>query len=342
MTRRVFGTTQDGTAIEAVALAAGGIVAEVITLGAVVRDLRLTDPGGAPRSVVLGLETVADYEAHSPHMGAIAGRYANRIGGGRLLIDGVLHQLSLNQSGRHHLHGGHRGFGRRPWEIAGLGPDWVALRIVSADGEEGYPGNVEATCVYRLDGGTSPALIVELTARTDAPTVVNLAHHGYFDLDGGPDVLDHRLRIDADAYTPVDKELIPTGAIRPVAGTPFDFRTIRPIRMFELGERVKYDINFVLADAPREVPQMAARLEAAKSGWAMEVLTTEPGLQFYDGAKLAVPVPGLGGRIYGPSSGLCLEPQRFPDSPNHENFTNAVLRPGETYQQTTIYRFSRM
>jgi aldose 1-epimerase len=337
MTVRVFGET-DGQRVEEVTIrSAAGAEAKILTWGAVVRDLVVPLGGGGRQRVVLGLNTLDDYLAHSPHFGAVAGRYANRIAHGRFHLDGELVEVPRNQAGKHMLHGGGAGFGKRPWRLAHAGSDAVALTLVSPDGDAGFPGNLTVTCLYVL---REPAtLAVELSASTDAPTVVNLAHHSYFNLDGSPDVLDHALQIAGAFMTPVDEELIPTGEIRAVAETPFDFRTPRPLRHPGAGgEPFHYDHNFVLA-GPAGVLRPAAMLRSPKNGLGLEVYTTEPGLQLYDGAKMNCPVPGLDGAHYGSRAGLCLEAQRFPDSPNRAHFPSTVLRPGEVYRQVTEYRF---
>lgn len=334
---RLFGETQ-GEAVHEVTIRSGaGAEAKVIGYGAALRDLIVPTHDGGRQRVVLGLDTLDDYLAHSPHFGAIAGRFANRIAHGRFHIDGTLHEVSRNQAGTHALHGGTAGFGKRVWRIAWHDADAVALTLFSPDGDQGFPGNLTATCVYRLK---EPAtLSVELTASTDAPTIVNLAHHSYFNLDGSTDILDHTLQIAAAFMTPVDTDLIPTGEIVSVAGTPFDFRIPRPIGMRDAeGGLVHYDHNFVLAG--HALPLRAAALaQSPRNGLRLEVATTEPGLQFYDAAKLALPVPGLDGAAYGPRAGFCLEAQRFPDSPNREHFPCSILRPGKTYRQLTEYRF---
>lgn len=333
MTVRTFGSLPDGTKIEAVAIAAGTLRAEIITWGAVLRDLRLD--GHAP-PLVLGFETLEPYPLHSPHFGAIAGRYANRINGGKFSLDGIAHQLDLNQMGRHHLHGGGAAFGKRPWQLAAHGADFVTLKLHSAAGEAGYPGALDVTCTYRiLPTGT---LRVELSATTDAATLVNLAHHSYFNLDGSADVSGHTLQIMGDRITEIDADLIPTGKLLPVAGTSFDFRAKR---MIDDAAGTRYDTNFCLSDGKRAFTGPVVRAEGSDGGVALEVWTTEPGVQFYDGHKVAVPVPGLEGRQYGARAGFCLEPQVWPDAPNHAGFPSGVLRPGETYAQSTEYRFSR-
>lgn len=329
-----FGQLADGTPVESVAIARGGLSVSIMALGAAVTDLRV---GG--RSVVLGFDDLASYLAHSPYFGVIAGRHANRIAGGRFRLDGNEVQLERNDGGRNHLHGGANGFARRLWLLRESGPAHAVLALVSQDGDAGYPGRVEATARYEIPPAGDRLRIV-LEAVTDRPTLVNLATHSYFNLDGSPGIGAHLLQIEADAYLPVDGEAIPTGEVRPVAGTPFDFRRLR--RIDDHGGDVAHDHNFCLSAMPTSEPRAVARLVGQESGLAMDVLTTEPGLQFYDGYKLAVPCPGLGGRRYGPRAGLCLEPQRWPDSPNHRHFAGAVLRPGELYRQVTEYRFSQI
>ncbi|GAB4143815.1 MAG: galactose mutarotase [Sphingomonadales bacterium] len=320
-------------------LEAAGLTADIMAWGGVLQRLRINLADG-PRDLVLGFADPADYPAHSPHFGATAGRFANRIGHGRFTLDGVPYQLSLNQAGKHHLHGGMAGFGKRPWTILAHDPGQAMLRLVSVDGDEGYPGEMEAHCRYRLLPG--PTLRVELEARTNAPTLVNLVHHSYFNLDGGGDILDAALEIDADHYTPVTEDLIPTGEIAAVAGTAFDFNARRRVRWGGTDSPFAYDHNFALNRSRVGADDLAfaARLGAAKGDLAMEVWTTEPGIQFYSGGKLGTQIPGHGGRPYGRFAGLCLETQRFPDAPNHPHFPSAVLRPGETYRHVTEYRFS--
>ena len=330
-----FGRCADGTSVERVDLVGEGLAASLLTYGAVIQDLIIAAPDG-PRSVVLGFDGLADYVAHSPYMGCIAGRFANRIRDGRFPLDDRTYQLSLNGNGRTHLHGGWRGFGQRVWQLESAAADSVRLSLVSPDGEEGYPGCVRVSCTYRI--AAPMQLSIELEATTDAPTIVNLAAHSYFNLAGHGDARDHSLAIDAGAYLPDDSDLIPTGELRAVAGTEFDFRSLRRIRIGD--PPVRYDYNFVIASTPSDTPRRMARLEAPDGSVALEVWSTEPGVQFYDGGQIAVPVPGRGGRHYGPFSGVCLEPQRYPDAPNHAGFTNTVLRPGETYRQITEYRFS--
>lgn len=339
-----IGRFADEDVLEVTLNTAAGAEARIMTWGAVVRDLAVPLPGGGRQRVVLGFDTFDPYPGHSPHFGAIAGRFANRIRHGRFHLDGVTHQVTLNQNDppspdgtpKHHLHGGKAGFGKRNWRLVDHGPAHVTLALVSPHGDEGYPGRLITTCTYTL---AEPATLrVELTATTDAPTIVNLAHHSYFNLDGSGDIGAHRLEIDGDFRTPTDGSLIPTGEIVAVAGTAHDFRTPKPMHVEVDGARQRFDANFVLRQ--RGGLKRAARVDCPNNGLAMEVWTTEPAVQFYDGAKLGPAVPGLGGVHYGPFAGFCLEPQRFPDSPNNAHFTDVTLRPGELYAQTSEYRFA--
>ncbi|HEU0220789.1 MAG TPA: aldose epimerase family protein [Paracoccaceae bacterium] len=333
MDSETFGELPDGRKVQRVTIRGGGLTARVITWGAVLQDLRIE--GHAP-PLVLGFADFAPYPAHSPHFGAIAGRYANRIRHGRFQIAGQTHQADTNFLGKHLLHGGADGTGSRLWTLAAATADTVTLTYRARDGEMGFPGNLDITCTYavRPEG----RLVVELSAETDAPTLCNLAHHSYFNLDDGgrTHVLDHRLAIAAAAYLPVDDELMPTGHVVPVEGTDFDFRTPRPIRS---GAPYRpYDHNFCLA-AARCALTRAATAHGAHSPLAMEVWTTEPGLQFYDGAGTRQAVPGLDGIAYGAHAGFCLEPQVWPDAPNRPYFPQATLLPGDRYAQITEYRF---
>jgi aldose 1-epimerase len=335
----------DGREIREVTLATDQAEANIIEYGAVVRDLAVRKADGTMQRVVLGLNSVEDYVQHAPHFGAIAGRYANRIRGGRFVLDGVAHQLVLNQDGKHHLHGGGPvGFGKLPWTMVHHDQASVTLVHVSPDGTNGYPGTAQVTCRYTLTGKT---LRIELWGTTDKPTIMNLCHHSYFNLDGGTDILDHMLAVRANVMTPTDADLIPNGELKAVAETAFDFRVARPVRLTAPdGKRHLYDHNFMLRREKTE-PSVAdglrlahaATLASKSSGVALECWTTEPCLHVYDGFKLDLPVPGLGGTRYRANAGLCLEPQHAPDSPNLPHFPSTVLRPGELYRQVTEYRF---
>lgn len=324
----VFARLADGTAVDRVALRGGRLEVGVLSYGALIQSLAVD---GFP--VVLGFDAFAPYLRNPAYLGVIAGRCANRIARGRFRLDGAAHALPCNDADNH-LHGGDGGFSTRLWAVGEVEEHAVTLTLDSAAGDQGYPGRVRVSCRYEIRADAT--LRITLTGETDAPTLLNLAAHSYFNLDGSPDVLGHRLSVAADSYLPVDAQAIPTGEIRAVAGSPFDFR--RPRRLAGDGPRPALDHNFCLAAAPSPAPRPAARLEAADGSLALDIATTEPGLQVYDGAKLDVAGPG--GRRYGAHAGLCLEPQRWPDAINHPGFAGAVLRPGETYRQITDYVFS--
>lgn len=319
-----FGALPDGRAVEAVTLTSGRLTAWVLTLGAIVQDLRLA---GVAHPLVLGSPDVAGYLGPARYFGAVVGRFANRIGGARFALDGRTFHTDPNWRGRHTLHGGADGMDLQLWRIMAAAPDRVTLACTLPDGHMGFPGTLSAQAEIALSGD---ALHLDLSAETDAPTPCSLTHHGFFDLDGEGDIRGHRLTIAADHYLPVDDDLIPTGRIAPVAGTDFDFRGGRVI--VDRG----YDHNFCLSDGPRPL-RPVARLEGT-GGLAMQVETTACGLQFYDGAYMAG-VPGLEGRHYGPRAGLALETQGWPDAPNRPAFPSAILRPGQRYRETTLYRF---
>ncbi len=318
-----------------------GIKVTLIDYGATLVALEVPDREGKTDDIVLGFDSVAPYIAEtSPFMGATVGRYANRIAFGKFSLDGKEYALATNDNA-HHLHGGDVGFNRVLWESEPLDRDdavGIRFRYLSKDGEEGYPGNLSCEVRYVLSGSE---LRIEYEAQTDAPTPINLTHHSYFNLAGaasGATILDHELEIEAAHYTPVDETLIPTGDIDPVEGTPLDFRSARAI-----GDRIEdieggYDHNFVL-DSQNGSLTLAAKVVHHATGRVMEVRTTEPGLQFYTGNFLDGTLRGKGGTQYRKHSGFCLETQKYPDSPNRPEFPTSILLPGETYSQTTIYRF---
>ena len=348
MALTTFGTLPDGREIrEARLVAASGFEARILELGATLRDLVMPDHDGPAQHVVLGFDTLETYDGRSHHAGAIVGRCANRIAQGRFTLDGTSYQLALNEKGKHSLHSGPDGFGRRPWRIVEHAADQVTLALFSPVGDHGFPGSLMLWCRYQL---REPAtLILELTATTDAGTIVNLAHHPYFNLDGSEDARHHELMVAADFITSTDRELIPTGEITSVAGTPYDFRVMRPIRHVPLGaaKAFGYDVNFVLrrADvrgAGGEALAHAATLASPRNGLTLELWTSAPGLQVFDGHDMTFAAPGIGGRSYGEGAGIALEAQHFPDSANHAHFPSTVLRPGTVWRQRTEYRFRQM
>ncbi|WP_299530468.1 aldose epimerase family protein [uncultured Streptomyces sp.] len=317
-----FGETADGTAVERWTLEREGTRVRVLTYGGILQSVRTPGRDGTADEIALGLPDLAGYVAHAaPYFGATVGRYANRIGGSAFELDGRTYEITANE-GRNHLHGGARGFDKRVWDARAV-EDGVELSLVAEDGEEGFPGRLAVTVTYRLEAGG--ALRIDYRATTDAPTVVNLTDHSYWNLAGAGSgsALGHELRIAAGHYTPVDGESLPTGEIAPVDGTRFDFRAARPV---EAG----YDHNYVL-DAPGE--GVAAELYDAGSGRVLTVRTTEPGLQLYTADH-------LGEETFGPCGGIALETQHFPDSPNRPAFPSTVLRPGEEFASTTVYGFS--
>ncbi len=324
---------ENSPAIEAVSLSEGRLSATVLTMGASLMHLTLDMPDG-PRPLILSLQEPEAYRSNPHYLGVIAGRCANRVRGGECIIDGRVHQLDLNENGETHLHGGSMGFSRRSWTITERSPSRLMMVLHSADGDQGYPGNLICSCLYELLPGNR--LRITLSAASDAATLVNLAAHAYFNLAPGSSILDHELQMQATHYTPVDDKLIPDGLLLPVGGTAYDF--ITPSRIGTQRQRTAggFDHNFVLARAARAEPVFAARLVAPQRDLALELWTTEPGLQFYDGAKLdggAVSHPLL------PFAGCCLEPQRFPDAIHHPQFASALLQPGQHYHQVTEYRF---
>lgn len=331
----IFGRLETGDAVERITIAGGGLTARVLTWGAVIQDLRL-DGHDAP--LVLGFDDLASYRDHSPYFGATPGRCANRIGNGRFSIDGTDYQLELNERGVAHLHGGSDGTGRQNWRIAAQGPDVVTLTLTDPAGRAGYPGNCTITCTYRMGGDGVLSVVYEAT--TDAPTPVNLCQHSYFILDGNADALGHEIRLAAEHYLPVDENLIPTGEVRAVAGTPFDLREWTPLRRQVEEGGVAFDHNFCLSPE-RQAKRPVADVRSPASGVSLAVLTTEPGVQLYTGEKVGTPVPGLGGRRYAAFAGFCLETQVWPDAVNHAGFPKAVLRPGETRRQETDYIFRK-
>lgn len=308
----------------------GELSASFITLGASLVDLRLA---GYNRSLVLGFSRREDYAATDHYSGAVIGRYANRIRDGHAVIDGQTVTLSRNGGG-HHLHGGETGLARQEWSVVDHTATRLVLACESPDGHEGYPGNVTVTVAYEI---VAPATLrMSFAARTDRPTLVNLCQHPYFNLSGARDIFDHTLELPATHYLPSDPDLVPTGEIARVAGTPFDFRSRRTIG--SIRPDPGFNNTYCLSPATRDVPIFAARLSAPESP-SMELWTTQPGLHVYDGYKLREGLVGSGGRRFGPNAGVCLEAQGWPDSPNHGTFPSTILRADQSYLQTTEYRF---
>jgi aldose 1-epimerase len=348
--RQRFGSLADGTGVDLWTLENDGIRLRVLSYGGIVQGLEVPDRRGRWANVSLGFDNLDDYVAKSPYFGAVIGRYGNRIAGGRFTLDGTTYRLPAND-GPNSLHGGDLGFDKRVWDVEPFrrGADTgLTLRRVSPDGEMGYPGTLTVRVDYTLTARGE--FRVDYEATTDRATVVNLTNHTYFNLagEGSGTVHDHRLRIDASRYTPVDATLIPTGDLARVARTPFDFRLGKPIgedlrqghEQILLGQG--YDHNFVLDKGITGQPQKAVTVTEPTSGRVMTIATTEPGLQFYSGNFLDGTLKGTSGRVYRQGDGFCLETQHFPDSPNRPGFPTTVLRPGRTYRSSTVHSFGTL
>lgn len=348
VTQAPFGVTPDGQQVSLFTISnANGMEARVINLGGIIVSLTAPDREGNLEDVVLGFDSLDGYLAEHPYFGAIIGRYGNRIANGQFTVDGESYQLPVN-NGPNSLHGGLRGFDKVVWDAEPFENDrgqGLILTYTSPDGEEGYPGNLQVRVTYTLTDENE--LIFDYHAVTDKATPVNLTQHSYFNLagDGSGSILDHEVMLNASRLTVADTTLIPTGELRSVEGTPFDFR--QPHR---IGERIAaddeqlrfaggYDHNFVIDRAAGDSLVLAARVYEPTSGRVMEVLTTEPGVQFYTGNFLDGTLTGKNGVVYDTRTGFCLETQHFPDSPNQPSFPNTILRPGEEYRSTTVYRF---
>lgn len=328
-------------------LANGSLEIDVASYGGSIVALRTPDRFGNAGDVVLGFDSLQEYQRH-PYFGGLIGRYSNRIADARFAIGSVEYRLARND-GRHSLHGGWRGFDKAVWNVRDASsPKNPALELTyrSPDGEEGYPGNLDTTVLYSLPSENE--LRIDYRATTDKDTIVNLTSHAYFNLagHGQGDILGHRIEIAADRFAAIREDLIPTGELRSVAGTPFDFRQPVAIgaRIAEDDQQLRrgkgYDHTFVLNGTPGSL-RFAARVTESRSGRVMEVWTTEPGVHFYTGNALEKQLPGKHGTVYGPRSGFCLETQHFPDSPHQAGFPSTLLRPGESYQSTTVFRFTR-
>lgn len=342
ITQAPFGQLTDGTPITQFTLTnAHGLLARIIDFGGIVTELHAPDREGRLADIVLGFDTLAPYQGDSPYFGALIGRFGNRIARGRFTLDGREYVLPTND-GNNHLHGGAPGFDRRKWD-ATVDGDSLRLAYTSPDGEQGYPGRLDATVVYRLTDDNE--LVVRFHAVCDRATPVNLTQHSYFNLAGQGSILEHLLAIEADAFVAIDAGSIPTGALAPVAGTPFDFRSPQAIGArigaddVQLRNGQGYDHCFALA-RPRGAGMMrAARVVEPVSGRVLELYTEEPGVQFYSGNFLDGSLRGKG-RTYGHRSGFCLEPQHFPDSPNQPQFPDVILRPGQEYATESRFRMS--
>lgn len=336
-----FGRLPDGSAASLYILTnRNGLVAKITNYGTIVTQLHVPDRHGKSGDVVLGFDRLDSYLQGQLYFGGTIGRVANRIAGGKFTLDGKTYTLAVN-NGPNHLHGGLKGFDKGLWHAEALTGDEPAVKFTctSPDGDEGYPGNLAVTVVMTLTGRNE--LRLDYTAVTDQPTPVNLTNHSYFNLAGAGDILGHELMLAADYYTPSDANLIPTGEIAPVKGTPLDFTAPLPIgsRFNRLsGEPRGYDHNFVFNDGGKSLG-FAARAHEPASGRVMEMWTTEPGVQFYTGNYLD-DITGKNGAGYRRHSGFCLEAQHFPDSINQPRFPSIILRPGQTYRQTTLYKFS--
>lgn len=350
--RTSFGKTPAGEAVEAITLTNDhGVSATIITYGATLQALVAPDRTGAKADIALGFADAETYARNASYFGASVGRFANRIGKGRFTLDGKTYQLALNNNGVAALHGGAKGFDKAIWSVTEVrrGPvASVTLRHVSPDGEEGYPGTLTATATYALDEKNQ--VTVTYQATTDKPTIVNLTNHALFNMagEGAADgAMGNVMTLHADGYTPVDAELIPTGAVTPVAGTAFDFRTPRVV-----SERLRdasdpqivvgrgYDHNYVLTGKSGGAPRLAARLVDRKSGRAMEILSDQPGIQVYTGNFIDGTTIGKSGKIYRQGDGIALEPQHFPDAPNQPSFAPVRLDPGQTYSNTMVFRLT--
>ncbi len=356
ITSAPFGTAPDGKPVTIYTMKnSHGIEVRAMTYGGIIQSILTPDKTGKLGDIVLGFDSLGGYTspayiAHLPYFGAIIGRYANRIAKGRFTLDGKQYRLPLN-NGPNSLHGGTKGFNERVWDATPFQSDTavgVVLTYTSPDGQEGYPGTMHVQVTYTLTNAND--LVVDYLATTDKPTIVNLTQHSYFNLenDGRTNILTHRIMINADSFTPIDSTEIPTGQILPVAGTPFDFRTPHEIgeRIDEDNQQLKfasgYDDNWVLNKTPKDPATgltVAAEVWAPTSGRTLEVLTDQPGLQFYTGNFLDGTIVGKDGIVYGHRAAFTLETQHFPDSPNHPNFPSTVLTPGEQFRSRTIFRF---
>lgn len=345
--KRAYGSTTDGKAVDEYTLTnANGVEVKVITYGGIIASVKVPDRDGNPGDVVLGYSNLPDYETRNFYFGTAVGRYGNRIGSAGFNLDGQSYSLAAN-NGPNSLHGGLKGFDKQVWQARALEGDDPALELtyLSPDGEEGFPGNLSVTMTYTLTADNG--LRIDYQAITDKTTIVNLTNHSYFNLagNGAGAIYDHILQLNADRFTPVDVNMIPTGELAPVAGTPFDFRTPKRVgdeirsghQQMALG--LGYDHNWVLNRQSDSGLELAARAYDPVTGRSLEVWTTEPGIQFYTGNFLNATMVGSSGGMYRQGDGFCLETQHYPDSPNRPEFPSTELKPGDTYQSSTVYKF---
>jgi aldose 1-epimerase len=343
-----YGQLPDGRRVDLYVLGAlgnaSGVAVRVMTYGSTIVSIRTPDRHGVHRDIVLGFDTLDGYLAPHPYFGATIGRYANRIARGRYTLDGIDYQLACN-NGPNHLHGGLAGFDKRLWTASlrsACGTTWLDMNYASADGEEGYPGALHARASYALNDDNE--LTIEYEARCDRATIVNLTNHAYFNLAGRGDVLDHVFHFPAAYFLPVDETLIPSGEMRPVRGTLMDFTSPSDLRSRLMQRDAQLSIAGGYDHTWMQLPDggamhLAAHVHEPRSGRTLSIKTTQPGIQFYSGNQLDSSVAGKSDRHYLKHAGFCLEPQRFPDTPNHAEFPPAVLRPGDVYREISIYRF---
>jgi aldose 1-epimerase len=335
-----FGKLTDGRSVDCFTLTnANGLVAKIINYGTIITELHVPDRKGQLADIVLGFDQFEPYLKGHPYFGCTVGRVANRIAKGRFTLNGQTYTLAVN-NGPNHLHGGLKGFDKVLWQAAPQAKAAVQFSYSSPDGEEGYPGRLQVTVLMTLTDANE--LRLDYSAVTDKPTPVNLSNHSYFNLAGSGDVLGHEIMIAADNFTPPDPTLIPTGEIKPVQGTPLDFRKPAALgaRISQIGgDPPGFDHNYVINGGGKTLAQ-AARVSEPKSGRVMEVRTTEPGVQLYTGNYLDGSLVGKRGAVYRRHSGLCLETQHFPDSVNQPKFPSVILQPGQVYRQTTVHQFS--
>lgn len=348
ITQRPFGTTPNGEDVTEFTLTNGrGSVVKIINFGGVIRSVLVPDNQGKLGDVVLGYDTLEPYLTDSPFIGALVGRYANRLANAQFTLDGITYPLHAN-NGTNCLHGGLEGFDKRVWAATSFVNEigaGVELNLLSPDGDQGFPGNLNVKVVYQLS--QDDEIIVDYFATTDKPTPINLTQHSYFNLAEQGTILNHQLQVHADYITPITRAQIPTGEFMPVENTPFDFRELRVMgkSIDEVNEQLEfgfgYDHNFVIRHAAPNDLTLAARLEEKNSGRVLEVFTQEPGVQVYTGNWLNATMSGKGIQ-FERRGGVCLEPEHYPNSPSQSNFPNTILRPGEEYQSRTVFKFSVM